>query len=76
MIRLVDKTTGKIFGEVAEADVEVMRRALEEEGSTDQDYYINKETLELLIEGGLSAEAQALIRRGLEGSGEFDIGWG
>jgi hypothetical protein len=75
MIRLTDRANGQVLGVVQELDLEIIRRVLEEEGPEDTDYYINEETLELLIEQGLSIEAQAAIRKGLEGRGEFDLAW-
>ena len=75
MIRLIDKVTRQVLGVVQESDFEVMRRVLEEEGPEDTDYYLNEETLDLLIEQGLSAEAQAAVRKGLAGREEFDLVW-
>ena len=75
MIRLTNETTGNVLGEISDADFEIMRKALEEEGPTDQDYYINEETIQLLAEQGLSSAAQDLLRSGLDAQGELDVLW-
>ena len=57
MIRLVNRGTGDMLGTIQEADFEVMRKALEEEGEDDRDYYVVEQTLETLAEQGLSSDA-------------------
>ncbi len=74
MIRLVDRETGEMLGEIQEADLEVMRKTLEEEGEDDRDYFVAEDTLELLIERGLSSDVQALLRKGFK-DGELEFGW-
>lgn len=43
MIRLVNRGTGNVLGTVQEAELEVLRAALEEEGTEDRDYYVEVE---------------------------------
>ena len=62
MIRLANRGTGDVLGTIQEADLEVMRKALEEEGEDDRDYYVVEQTLETLAEQGLSSNAQSLLR--------------
>lgn len=74
MIRLVDRETGKVLGTISDADIEIMRQALEEEGGDDKDYFIPEESLEVLAEQGLSASTQTLLRNNFK-EGAIEIGW-
>jgi hypothetical protein len=74
MIRLVNRETGEALGTIQDADLEVMRQALEEEGGDDRDYFIAEETLELLAERGLSAGTQSLLRNSFK-EGAVEVGW-
>lgn len=70
--RLYIKDTGKLLGEVSEAQVQVLIDALEEEHATDQDYYIDADTLELLAEEGADEALLALLRPHVGDGGEDD----
>jgi hypothetical protein len=74
MIRLIDKDTGKYLGRITEEDLKFLQENLEEESTTDFDYYINSETLDLLKEKGMSADFAKLIEVAMGGSGEIEIG--
>ena len=75
MIRLVNRGTGDVLGTIQEADFEVMRKALEEEGADDRDYYVVEQTLETLAEQGLSSDAQSLLRNAFSKDGDLEFGW-
>ncbi len=74
MIRLIDKDTGKYLGRITEEDLKFLQENLEEESTTDLDYYINRETLDLLKEKGMSADFAKLIEDAMGESGEIEIG--
>ena len=74
MIRLVNRETGEMLGTIQDADLEIMRKALEEEGGDDRDYFVAEDSLELLAEQGLSAEAQSLLRNSFK-EGAVEVGW-
>ena len=75
MPKLYDAATNRLIGEVSQADVDLLVAQFEEESSSDRDYYVNQETLELLVEAGASPVLQAAIRSAFDGNGEADIRW-
>ena len=74
MIRLIDKDTGKYVGRITEEDLKFLQENLEEESTTDMDYYINRETLDLLKEKGMNTDFAKLIEDAMGESGEIEIG--
>ena len=52
MIRLRDKETGAELGSITEEDLQFLIDNLEEEWEEDQDYYLNRQTLEMLKGSG------------------------
>jgi hypothetical protein len=51
-IQLYDNETQILLGEVTEQQLQFLIDHLEEESSTDQDYYINSDTLEMFARAG------------------------
>ncbi len=75
MITLRDKESGDTLGSIAEADLEMLIRALEEESRDDRDYHIQAETVDLLEQEGASPALVALLRKALAGREGVDIAW-
>lgn len=75
MIKLYDQASGELLGEVTEQQFQVLVNWLEEESVDDQDYYINRATLELLDQAGADAYLLELLRRGMGDREEIDIRW-
>lgn len=75
MPKLYDAATNRLLGEVAQADVDLLVAQFEEESSTDRDYYVNEDTLQLLVDAGASETLQSAIRSAFDGKGEGDIRW-
>ena len=75
MVKLVDKNTGKYLGRISEEDLQFLMENLEEESLTDVDYYINRETLDLLKEKGMNGEFAKLIEDTMGESDEIEIGY-
>lgn len=75
MITLRDTETGATIGTVTEADLEVLVHALEEESSTDRDYYIQPETIDLLERSHASDQLIALLRMAIVGRDGIEIAW-
>lgn len=48
---------------------------LEEETDEDRDYYINRDTIDLLESSGADAEVVTLLRQALGGREEMDVRW-
>jgi len=52
MIKLYDKNTQELIGEINEKQLQFLIDELVEEDSTDQDYYINRDQLDQLEKKG------------------------
>ena len=48
---------------------------LEEEHDDDKDYFIDRDTLELLSDNGADPELLALLEKGLAGDEEMTVAW-
>ena len=51
MIDLYNQETNQLIGSITEADLKVLQDALEEESSEDQDYYIDRATIDVIGDG-------------------------
>lgn len=67
-ISLFDEGSGELVGRISEAELAVLRDALEEEGPDDDDYWINSEEVESIAAlPGATAHLVALLRRAVGG---------
>lgn len=74
MVDLYNAETNQLLGTVSDADLQVLVDALEEESSEDRDYYINADTIDLLVAKGSGQLIELL--RGALGTGEgVEIRW-
>lgn len=73
MIRIVDKESGKFQGEIAEEQLCYLIDQLEEERKEDNDYYINRYTLDVFKEKGIDSQLLALLRQGLGDRQDMEI---
>ena len=60
---------------ITEAQLRFLINQLEEESATDQDYYINAATIDMLEEDGGDAPLIALLRSALGAREEMEIRW-
>ena len=74
-IRIYDKDSGALLGEVAREDLQLMIDQFEEESSRDQDYFIDAMTIDLLQDAGASQNLLHLLRRVVGTSEGVDIRW-
>ncbi len=75
MPRLVRLDTGDAIGTITDAQLKFLVEQLEEEHEDDKDYFIDRDTLELLSDNGIDPELLALLEKGLAGDDEMDIAW-
>jgi hypothetical protein len=75
MIDLYNDTTGELLGSITEADLKVLVDALEEESTTDRDYYIDAPTFDLIADGRASDHLVAILREALGSSDGIDVRW-
>jgi len=75
MIDLYNASTNKLLGSITEADLQVLVDGLEEESLQDQDYYIDRATIDLLADGRATGHLVGLLRGALGSSDGVDIRW-
>ena len=67
--------TDKEIGQITDKQLAFLVEQLEEEHDDDKDYYIDRETLELLSDNGCDPELLALLEKALDRDDEMDIAW-
>ncbi len=75
MIDLYNTQTNQLLGTITEADLQVLIDALEEESADDQDYYIDKATIDYMADGRPSDHLLNLLRGALGSSDGIEIRW-
>ncbi len=75
MIQLSDKETGAVIGSISEQELQFLIDQLEEENQTDQDYWLNRETLDIFKEQGGDAYLIALLENAMGERDEMEIVW-
>jgi processive 1,2-diacylglycerol beta-glucosyltransferase len=75
MIRLYDAEGGSPIGAISDAQLQRLVDSLEEESSTDQEYYLTSATIDLLEEDGADPELLRILREALRGREGMDIRW-
>lgn len=75
MIDLYNATTNTLLGSITEADLKVLVDALEEEGVNDQDYYIDKATIDVIADGKATEHLIGLLKRAVATGDGVDIRW-
>jgi hypothetical protein len=74
-IRIYDKNSGAYLGDISREDLKLMVDQFEEESSTDQDYFIDAATIDLLHDAGASPDLEKLLREVVGSSDGVDIRW-
>jgi hypothetical protein len=75
MPRLKRIDTGTEIGTITDKQLAFLVEQLEEEHEEDQDYYIDRETLELLSDNGCEPELLAMLEKAIGDDEEMDIAW-
>ncbi|HEY5923613.1 MAG TPA: hypothetical protein VIV11_18155 [Kofleriaceae bacterium] len=75
MPRLIRLDTGDEIGTIDDKQLQFLVSQLEEDHDDDKDYFIDRDTLELLSDNGADPELLALLEKGLAGDEEMDIAW-
>ena len=75
MIDLYNNETNELLGSITESELQLLVDTLEEESSTDQDYYINQETSDMIADGRASDHILQLLRAALGTSDGVEIRW-
>ena len=75
MIELRDKETGRSLGSISEDQLQFLVDQLEEESSTDTDYYLNRATLDMFADNGIDPQLLTLLRDALGNREDMEIEW-
>ena len=75
MITLRDKATGRGIGSLSDSQLQLLIDQLEEEDSDDQDYWLNRETIDSLQANGADAELVEMLVAAMGEGDELEIEW-
>jgi processive 1,2-diacylglycerol beta-glucosyltransferase len=75
MVELFDNQSGSLIGTISAAQLRYLIDQLEEEDSEDQDYYIDRATLDWFEEHGADPALSTLLREALGSRDGMEICW-
>jgi hypothetical protein len=75
MPRLFRIDTDANIGIINDAQLKFLVEQLEEEHDEDQDYFIDRDTLELLSDNGIDGELLAMLEKAMGDDDSMDIAW-
>jgi hypothetical protein len=75
MPRLYRLDNGETIGEITDKQLSFLVDQLEEEDADDNDYYIDRDTLELLSDNGADPDLLAMIEKSMGDDDEIDVAW-
>lgn len=75
MVELFDKHTGAALGTLTDDQFQYLVDHLEEENSEDDDYYVNRATVDILESEGADPALVEVLRRALGDREEMDLRW-
>jgi hypothetical protein len=75
MITLKNKDTQQIIGTLTPTQLQFLMDRLEEESTTDHDYWLNRAELEILKEDGADPELLALLEKAMGTGDEVEVEW-
>jgi len=74
-IRLIDIADARELARIERADLDFLIDVLEEESSTDRDYYVDRDTLDYLAERGAEVSLLSALRQALGTREEMEFRW-
>jgi len=75
MIKLRDKKTGSVLGQISDDDLQFLIDNLEEEWEGDSDYYLNRTIIDMLKESGADKSLLELLDKALGDREDVEIVW-
>lgn len=75
MIDVYNNDTNELIGSITEADLKVLEDHLEEESADDQDYYIDRATIDVIGDGQATDHLLNLLRKALGNAEGVEIRW-
>ena len=75
MPRLYRLDNGETIGTITDKQLQFLVDQLEEESQDDNDYFIDRDTLELLSDNGIDPDLLAMIEKAMGDDDEIDVAW-
>ncbi len=75
MPRLTRIDTGDDIGTISDAQLKFLVEQLEEEHDEDQDYFIDRDTLELMSDNGADPELLGMLEKAIGDDESMNIAW-
>jgi hypothetical protein len=75
MPRLTRLDTGATIGDISDQQLAFLVEQLEEEHDEDQDYFVDRETIELMSDNGADPELLALLEKAIGDDESMNIAW-
>ena len=75
MPRLTRIDTGDDIGTISDAQLKFLVEQLEEEHDEDQDYFIDRDTLELMSDNGADPELLVMLEKAIGDDDSMNIAW-
>lgn len=75
MPRLIRLDTGDDIGTISDVQLKFLVEQLEEEHEEDQDYFIDRPTLELMADNGGDPELLAMLEKAIGDDDSMNIAW-
>ena len=75
MPRLIRLDTGNEIGTIDDKQLAFLVEQLEEEHDDDKDYFVDRDTIELLSDNGADPDLLALLEKGMGDDDEMNIAW-
>jgi hypothetical protein len=75
MPRLFRLDNGETIGTITDKQLAFLVDQLEEEDAEDTDYFVDRDTLELLSDNGADPDLLSMIEKAMGDDDEIDIAW-
>lgn len=75
MPKLIRIDTDTDIGTISDAHLKFLVEQLEEDHEEDEDYYIDRDTLELMADNGADPELLAMLEKAMGDDDHMDIAW-
>lgn len=75
MIKVYDNESGELLGQITDEELQFLIDELEEESLEDQDYYLNRDTIDMLDKAGGVPTLMELLRAALGDRDGVEIRW-
>ena len=75
MINIYDTSDDSLQGTISQSQLDFLIAEFEEEGTKDQDYYIDELTIDMLKSSGADEELLVFLTKALNGREDMEIRW-